>query len=792
IISEYKHLWNYSVVRLVHYDNGLALEGEQLPQKEMNLIVRAAMQKKIVMGRASRERSLAYAVPVILGDTLKGVLLVVRGSELAEQLLNIDVFGDTGVTLLLDYNGDILVKNWNTDIAILHEHASFIKEDGKLDPYLFGDDYYTNQTGLWRFDDEHGHEWLVSQNTNEEYGLSLLYAAPVDLLMGGLPSLRWQNLFMHLATFVGTMLLLADIYILQRLYQRKIRNIELTDPLTGGDNTTSFMLKLDKALAQKPGGWVLISMDINKFKLINDEYGVAKANELLRLIHSTIMDSIGQDELCARHTADTFLMLLRHSSEEETRKRIEKLMAEIMQRKHALGLLHKQGLSAGVYVVGDTKQSPYLMLDHTNLAREICKQPPYPSCVFYDESVQEQQRRDADILNFFSRSLENNNFEIWLQPKVNIRTNMVTGAEALVRWNHPMLGFLPPNVFLPVLERNARVAQLDLWVFREVCRLLNRWDREGREIVPIAVNLSRVHLNDSSFLTSYLSLMHEYGIDPHWIELELTENIFVENEEAISDLFSTIRSHGLRCAIDDFGTGYSSLSLLQRAKIDTVKLDRSFFSEEELSTQSKAVIRSITQLSSALGLTCVAEGVENQSTLEFLLGTDCSIAQGYFYSKPLTVEGFEEFSYAADKTCKILHTGFVCHLGDQDHPAFPVRESVAAKLLSSMGNIGVYVIKKHSHELLFANEVMKNVTPHIAEGMLCHELWTSHCSNCPLMKLRDGAGTSRIDNSATFGCALRLHAREILWDDAIPAYVVTLIPYSFRDDDDDDDGSLSE
>ncbi|MBQ2761788.1 MAG: EAL domain-containing protein [Mailhella sp.] len=784
LIEGYKKPWNYSEVRLLKYEGGIAQDDfSTLSGRERQLIERAATEKRIVMGQSSKETCITYAVPVLNDKELEGVLLVVRGSEMAEQLLDIDVFGDTGVTMLVDYQSDILVKNWNTDLPHPHDHASFISKDKTLVASVFGPDYRIDKNGLWRFRDPHGHEWLAAQNTTKVFGISILYAAPVDLLMGGLPSLRWQNLLMHLATFVGTMLLLADIYILQRLYQRKIRNIELTAPLTGGDNSRSFRNKLRCTLSESKDGYALVSMDINKFKLINEEYGIDKANELLRLIYSVITANLGPGELCAHHTADTFLMLLRHSDEAGTQERLETLMAEIMRRKHELGLTHKQGLSAGVYVIDDWMLPDYIMLDHANLAREICKQPPYPSIQFYDESVKEQQRRDADILNSFGQSLENGDFEVWLQPKVNIRTNMVSGAEALVRWNHPELGFLAPGAFLPVLESNGRVGRLDLWVFRQVCRILSRWDREGREIVPIAVNLSRTQLANADFLTDYLNILNEYDVDPHWIELELTENIFVENEEAISQLFSTIRSHGLRCAIDDFGTGYSSLSLLRRARIDTVKLDRSFFTEEELSAQSKAVIRSITQLSSALGLVCVAEGVENQSTLEFLLSTDCSTAQGYFYSKPLKVEAFESYAYSKEKICKILSTGFVCYLSDSPHHTEALSGSVDKELLSLLPGVGLCVIKKQNHELLFFNDIMKEMTPHIAEGMLCHELWTSHCSSCPLMMASRDKASASTTRSDVFGCSVRLTAREVLWDNSIPAFLVTLIPLSRYDDD---------
>lgn len=783
LTAYYKSMWNYSDMRLLKYEGGIAQDDySQLSLKERNLIDRAVEERRIVMGQSSMVKCIAYAVPVINEKELEGVLLVVRGNEQAEQLLNIDVFSHAGVTMLVDYQHDILVKNWNTKLQHPQDHASFINQNSTLAASAFGPDYSVDKNGLWRFKDPHGHEWIAAQNTTKEYGLSLIYAAPVNLLMGGLPSLRWQNLFMHLATFTGTVLLLLDIYLLHLFYRRKILDIELKDRLTGGDNTLNFRNKMELILAESKDSYALVSLDINKFKLINEEYGVDKADELLILIYNIISSNLSSGELCAHQTADTFLMLLRHSDEASTEERLHRLMDEIMRSKHDLGLTHKQGLSAGVYVIEDRTLSPYIMLDHANIAREICKQPPYPSIQFYDESVQEQQRREADILNTFGQSLENGDFEVWLQPKVNIRTNMVSGAEALVRWNHPELGFLAPGAFLPVLERNDRVGELDLWVFRQVCRILARWDREGRDIVPIAVNLSRTQLSKADFLTEYLNILNEYDVDPHWIELELTENIFVENEEAISQFFSSIRSHGLRCAIDDFGTGYSSLSLLRRAKIDTVKLDRSFFMEEELSAQSKAVIRSITQLASALGLVCVAEGVETQATLEFLLSTDCSIAQGYFYSKPLKVEAFESFAYSPEKTCKILSTGFVCYLSDSPRQSAAMSGAVDKELLSLLPGVGMCVIKKQNHELLFFNDVMKEMTPHIAEGMLCHELWTSHCSSCPLMMASRDKVSASTTRSDVFGCSVRITAREVLWENSIPAFLVTLIPLSYDDD----------
>ncbi len=259
----------------------------------------------------------------------------------------------------------------------------------------------------------------------------------------------------------------------------------------------------------------------------------------------------------------------------------------------------------------------------------------------------------------------------------------------------------------------------------------------------------------------------------------------MENEERISQIFSSIRSHGLRCAIDDFGTGYSSLSMLRNASVDTVKLDRSFFSSSELSDQSKAIIRSITQLSSALSLACVAEGVEDRSTLEFLLSTDCSAVQGYLYSKPLTVEAFEAFSYTEEKRRKILNSGFLDNTFGAIQRFTSQRSLQMRELLSGLGNVGVYVVKKSTREVLYCNPFLKSVSPNVQEGRFCHELWANYCSHCPLTQMEQGKSPTIIAPNSDFGCPVSVTAVEILWEDHIPAYAITLVPLGQREEEKD-------
>jgi len=787
LLAKHKARWNYHELFLLAPDGTELIPAEHSFAQTTALAQRAFKEKRPAIGKGGPDNSISYAVPVFNDDAVIAMLMVTRGTEKARELLNVRSHDGDGLVMLVDSDKRIVVTDWNDPHEELIKRVNFITQDGKIETSVFGKGYALDSNRELSFKNRDRKEWRLSQRSRNDYGLTLIYTVPMEALAKKLPSLRWQNTASNIVSFLLILFLISDLLWLQRSYRKKLYEVKYGDPLTHGDNSAGFSLKLSKRLTPDAQPYALITMDFNKFKLINDEYGVSKANELLLLMYETISTRLVSDELCARHNADTFLILVRYSGEERLRERLDAMMTDIMQRKHSLGIYHKHGLSAGVYPITDNTLPPYLMLDHANFAREQCKKPPYPSCVFYDESVQDKLRFETELLNSFSSSLENRHFEIWLQPKVNIRTSIVTGAEALVRWRHPELGFLSPGVFLPVLEQSKRIVQLDLWVFEEVCRLLFRWDKEGREIIPVAVNLSRAHLSNENFLNDYLNILNNYKINPHWIELELTESLFIENEERLSHVFASIRSHGLRCSIDDFGTGYSSLSLLKNAHVDTVKLDRSFFSSPELSDQSKAVIHSITQLASALDLTTVAEGVEHSSTIDFLLSTDCTTVQGYLYSKPLSVPEFEAFTFTSDLRRKLLSGVVSSNAGRQPALHTNPRSLQICQLLSGLGHVGVYVVRKNTREILFCNPFLKSYSKEQVEGQFCHTVWSEYCDGCPITRMKDGISPTFTMPTSCFGCPVSVTAVEILWEDHIPAYAVTLVPLGLKEEEEEEE-----
>ena len=790
-LKSYDNVWDYTHLFVASPDGDI-LAGVPTRDPNWRVVLQHTLDiKRSSFGRTESLETILYGVPLVREGRIEAVLMAERSSIFALSMVSSESFHDKGIALLIGSDGKALFK-----IVQSQPHKGplgalpLLDENDRLRSEAFGSNFSFKERGRLSFEAPDGEPWFVSCIPLRTFDCSIMFVGSHDLIMQKEPVHIGQNLALTGLSFILILLLLWELRYLQNAYNQQLAKVEFTDALTGGHNAQGFGRHMKKLLADK--NYALILLDVNRFKVVNSIYGVDKANELLVLIHATLSGHIASDELCARDGSDQFLLLLKYHSEDRLRARLDALMEEIMERKHSLGIRHKYGLSAGVYVIEDTSQPAYVMRDMANTARQFCKHPPHPRCTFYDASLGSMQRIEGAMINDFSHALERGDFQIWFQPKVNIRTDVVSGCEALVRWQHPELGLLTPDTFLQILEDNGRIMELDLYVFEQVCRTLARWDREGREIIPVSVNLSRLHLRRHDFLSPYLDILHQYQLKPHWLELELTETLFTEDSMLISQAFDAIRSHGMRCAIDDFGTGYSSLSILRDANVDTIKLDRSFFGRDELDAPTKAVIHTITQLATALGLTCVAEGVDDASMVDFLRTTDCSLVQGYTYSKPLPIEEFEAFAYTKEGRRRFLNTRADNSPGELLHHVRSLRSAPIRNILSSLGNLAVYVIKKDTHELLYFNQRFAEVLPQAKPGMLCHEVLTAHCMACPLSAGGSQQNSTLCLKHSPFGNGVEVAAAECLWDDYIPAFIVSIISKSSQDEEKEEITALRE
>lgn len=417
------------------------------------------------------------------------------------------------------------------------------------------------------------------------------------------------------------------------------------DDVTGGKNKKEFE-HIAKDLLKGDGQYVLVYANIDRFKLINENYGNEVGDGILRKIHEIIDDELRWDEVSGRVMADNFGILMRYHSLQKLDERLYRISKKLSELSDANGNRYGIVLYFGVYVIeqGDTSDVS-TMLEHANLALKKISPSHLVAMGVYDVKDSERLGRDKELEMKMHSALENGDFVPYLQPKYELKGESIAGAEALVRWVDPEEGMIYPDEFIPLFENNGFIVELDLYMFECVCKLVERWKREGYSIVPISVNLSRSHFEIPNFFDYYEYVLKKYDVPPKSIEIELTESLFYNDSESLMNLVNQIHNAGLSCSIDDFGSGYSSLNMLKDVRVDALKLDRVFFESGGNDERAKDVIESVIRLAQALDLHTISEGVEQREQVDFLKQMDCDLIQGYVFAKPMPVPEFEKLAF---------------------------------------------------------------------------------------------------------------------------------------------------
>lgn len=325
------------------------------------------------------------------------------------------------------------------------------------------------------------------------------------------------------------------------------------------------------------------------------------------------------------------------------RQRLQELVDGINSFDEGDGAPYRLSFQRGAYLVDDPELEIMVIQDRVKTACRASTDDE-GTCVFYDAALTQQLQRERDLSALFDRSLENGDFQVLFQPKVWLESNRVGGAEALVRWNHPQQGIIPPSDFIPLFERSQKICRLDLYVFEQVCRTIRRWLEEGHPPLPISVNLSRQHFKHPDFLAEFQEIAARWQVPTHFIELELTESILFDDRGIahVKEQIQAIHRMGFRFSLDDFGAGYSSLGLLMEFDVDVLKLDRRFFLHVQ-KERTRDVVSAVTNLARQIGAHTVAEGIETPQQLEFLRAVHCDLVQGYLCSPPLPIAEFEDW-----------------------------------------------------------------------------------------------------------------------------------------------------
>ncbi|MDF2906677.1 MAG: MorA [Herbinix sp.] len=422
-----------------------------------------------------------------------------------------------------------------------------------------------------------------------------------------------------------------------------IDRVNSKDPMTGLLTLSKFEAEGMRLIAENDQKqYLVVYCDFDKFKSINDEWGYSTGNEILTRFAEMANDFIGEDELFCRITADIFVMLLTYQTKEEVFERISTCYYKITKNfKESFPGINIVIIS-GIYLLTSDDKILSLAIDRANVARKTVKGTHKSIYAIYDKSLHEKTVKESMIEHNMHNALKNNEFIVYMQPKIDLQTLKIIGAEALVRWRLPDGKIMGPNEFIPIFEKNGFIAELDFYVYEATMRTLRRWLDQNKKPIVVSVNVSRMHLEDSNFMERLEHLLDKYNIPSNLIELEITESMFLYDLDRLRFFVNNLRKKGFIISIDDFGSGYSALNLLKNLPIDILKLDREFFMSNTMEEQDKLIISGIISLAKALGLKVLSEGVETVEQLEFIKSSSCDMAQGYLFYRPMPIEEFEQ------------------------------------------------------------------------------------------------------------------------------------------------------
>lgn len=426
----------------------------------------------------------------------------------------------------------------------------------------------------------------------------------------------------------------------------RIRYMAYYDDMTGIPNRKYFRDHLENALLLADYNRTRIAVlfiDIDRFKLYNDSFGHDSGNVLLLQVAERLTHCVSSHDVLARMEGDEFAIFYTDvAGREETQGYIDRIRAAFESPFECQGFTISMTVSIGVAINEKPDIDADTLMKHADIALSRAKELGRDTCQFYSESMElgtlDRLTLEADL----RAALQRNEFVLYYQPQVNIVTGEVVGVEGLIRWNHPEKGLILPGQFIGLAEENGMIVPIGEFVVKEACRQVMRWQREGLQPVPVSVNLSLRQFLQPNLANRIAEILQETGLDPAWLELEITESVTSDVQHA-ERVLQSLKKLGVNICIDDFGTGYSSLSYLRRFPISRLKIDRSFVRDVMNDQQDAQIVETIIAMARHLNLKVIAEGVENEEQKRFLEMHQCLEAQGYLYGKPMPAGDFAEW-----------------------------------------------------------------------------------------------------------------------------------------------------
>lgn len=614
--------------------------------KAVHPVVEKALQgeksvSRLFYSEAMEERVFAYAVPVYINDELAGALMASDQLEIFSDIFDGNtVLGGNGYLHMVGTEGDFLIRSQNAVVKeemdnIFNgpyfdaEEIPVLKEKMSNQESVFSSFTYEDETYQVLLDPVGLNGWyLMCVNTLQESNQSLY---PVLAIMGvGLAGVALIILFLLIYGF--------------RLVQRNNRELwrhAYHDSLTGAKNLSFFNQELSKMLEQGRALSV-VALNIHQFKFINEIFGREYGDTLLVEVKDVLDYKMQTGEFFARDKADLFYLCLLETDRQKILTRLQNIMDSVVKISSNHHNNYQILLYCGVAANEEGNKDVTPLMTHVMFALTTAKGSYKNNVWFYDSKLHEKEKTENYVESHMHQALRDGEFKFYLQPKMDLQTGRLKGAEALVRWVKADGSMIYPDEFIPLFEKNGFCTKLDLYMVECACRQIREWLDAGIEPIGISVNQSKILFYENDYIETLTALIEKYDVPGNLLTLEILEGLAADHVDELNQKISLLQNQGFRISMDDFGSGYSSLNILGNLHIDELKLDRGFLLEvsDGKNARSRVIMEQIVQLTRRLKISTVVEGVETVENEKLCLDMGCDLGQGYYYSRPIPREEF--------------------------------------------------------------------------------------------------------------------------------------------------------
>lgn len=589
-------------------------------------------------------KKIAISVPLLNNDKVVGVLYCTYNINTLMKLINISFYENNSISYVVKNNGTIILHpqgdSLSKNIYKLLKQDNDIQEVNRLKKEL--QENKTGATVLNMLEERRYLGYATMDNGNSENNYikdwNLIFSIPETVVFSNSKQIINRAVYAVLSIVLIFIAIIFYIIYIKKSNEKEILSLAYEDKVTYIGNQNKFYRECSKYLLDKPSlNYIIVYFDINNFKMINDTFGYEFGDNLLITIAKALKEELTEGEVYARLSSDYFAIFCDYKNGRN--KIIRKLDNIRSNIESNLSIVFEISLCVGIYFVEEGEVDIQKAVNKANMARSVAKGKNINYAI-YNEDVRNKLSEESMILDDIKIALVKNQFEVYYQPKFSLVTGEMIGSEALIRWNHPEHGFISPAVFIPIAEKSKLILKIGRFVFERVCNDLYEWKKQGKKIVPVSVNLSRVELYQPDIVKFINKTIKMYNLSSDFIEIEITETVAINELNILKNVLNELRKHGFSISMDDFGTGYSSISCLRDMPIDILKLDKSFLGGIEHDERSRNIAKSIVSLAKSLDLVVIIEGVESKEQAELMKQFGCDLVQGFYFARPMPAKNF--------------------------------------------------------------------------------------------------------------------------------------------------------